>query len=229
MSNNSSSGSNSNRNGFIFPDFSLRRLLLQTRAGRAPYTARMCDVERGASNSNGGATTTSTASATAAATTPNGIANSANSKHEKTGHGLGVNSAGDVSSNKVSFTILCKFNIFNRLCLSEAERFIKHREKKNIMKQLRDSLSFIQTATCESCHSHWTVNRSYYFFQRYYWLFFCSFRQTRQFIYGHIEKRNCPNEIVQMKLHVDRMPTTTLYSLQKPMMFCMCLCDVKDK
>lgn len=109
MSNNNSSGSNSNRNGFIFPDFSLRRLLLQTRAGRAPYTARMCDVERGASNSNGGvasASTTAAAASAGAATTSNGIANS---KHEKTGHGSGVSSAGDVSSNKVSFTILCKF------------------------------------------------------------------------------------------------------------------------
>lgn len=107
MSSNNSSGSNSNRNGFIFPDFSLRRLLLQTRTGRAPYTARMCDVERGASNSNGGvATTTATIAAAAAAT--NGIANNGNSKHEKTGHGLSVNSAGDASSNKVSFTSLCK-------------------------------------------------------------------------------------------------------------------------
>lgn len=108
MSSNNSSGSNSNRNGFIFPDFSLRRLLLQTRTGRAPYTARMCDVERGASNSNGGVPTTATATAAAAT---NGITNIVNSKHEKTGHGVSVNSAGDVSSNKVSFTILCKFNI----------------------------------------------------------------------------------------------------------------------
>lgn len=44
-SNNSNSGNN--RNGYSFPDFSLRRLLLQTRAGRSPYSNRMCDVERG--------------------------------------------------------------------------------------------------------------------------------------------------------------------------------------
>lgn len=83
----SNNNSNANRNGgFIFPDFSLRRLLLQTRNGRVPYTARMCDVERGASNSNGG---------------PNTVA-SGNSKHEKTSHGSAVNSGGDVSSGKVS-------------------------------------------------------------------------------------------------------------------------------
>lgn len=89
MSSNNSSSGNSNRNGFIFPDFSLRRLLLQTRTGRAPYTTRMCDVERGASSSNNGVAS-------------NGIANTANSKHEKTGHASNANSAGDVSSNKVS-------------------------------------------------------------------------------------------------------------------------------
>lgn len=54
MSTNNSNSGNSNRNGYIFPDFSLRRLLLQTRTGRVPYTSRMCDVERGASNSNAG-------------------------------------------------------------------------------------------------------------------------------------------------------------------------------
>lgn len=43
-----SNNSNGNRSGYSFPDFSLRRLLLQTRATRNPYTARMCDVERGA-------------------------------------------------------------------------------------------------------------------------------------------------------------------------------------
>lgn len=89
MSSNNSSSSNSNRNGFIFPDFSLRRLLLQTRTGRAPYTTRMCDVERGASNSNSG-------------TVANGVGNIANSKHEKPSHGATLNNAGDVSSSKVS-------------------------------------------------------------------------------------------------------------------------------
>lgn len=89
MSSNNSSSGNSNRNGFIFPDFSLRRLLMQTRTGRAPFTTRMCDVERGASNSSNGVSS-------------NGIANIANNKHEKTGHGSSVNGAGDVSSNKVS-------------------------------------------------------------------------------------------------------------------------------
>lgn len=89
MSSNNSSSSSSNRNGFIFPDFSLRRLLLQTRTGRAPYTTRMCDVERGASNSNSGVVA-------------NGIGNFSNSKHEKTSHGSTLNNGSDVSSGKVS-------------------------------------------------------------------------------------------------------------------------------
>lgn len=93
MSSNNSSSGNSNRNGFIFPDFSLRRLLLQTRTGRAPYTTRMCDVERGASSSNNGMSS-------------NGIASITNNKHEKSGHGSGVSSAGDMSSNKVSWYFL---------------------------------------------------------------------------------------------------------------------------
>ncbi|XP_055325034.1 E3 ubiquitin-protein ligase RNF19B-like [Sitodiplosis mosellana] len=100
MSSNNSSSGNSNRNGFIFPDFSLRRLLLQTRTGRTPFTTRMCDVERGgASNPNSGVVA-------------NGIGNSANSnKHEKTSHGSALSngssgsggsgvSGGDVSSGK---------------------------------------------------------------------------------------------------------------------------------
>ncbi|XP_031619580.1 E3 ubiquitin-protein ligase RNF19B-like [Contarinia nasturtii] len=83
-SNNSNSGGNSNRNGFIFPDFSLRRLLLQTRTGRTPYSTRMCDVERGNASNSGGVVT-------------NGIGNN---KHEKSSHGSTLNSANDVSSSK---------------------------------------------------------------------------------------------------------------------------------
>lgn len=49
MSNNSSNGGSS-RNGYNFPEFSLRRFLLQTRAGR--YSNRMCDVERGSGSSS---------------------------------------------------------------------------------------------------------------------------------------------------------------------------------
>lgn len=52
MSNSNSSNSGSNRNGYNFPDFSLRRLLLQARAGRGPYSNRMCDVERGSGSSS---------------------------------------------------------------------------------------------------------------------------------------------------------------------------------
>lgn len=99
MSSNNSSSGNSNRNGFIFPDFSLRRLLLQTRTGRTPFPTRMCDVERGASSSNNGVTS-------------NGIANIANNKHEKSGPGSSVNSAGDVSSNKVSLNFMQISNKF---------------------------------------------------------------------------------------------------------------------
>lgn len=47
MSNNNNNNNSSNRNGYGFPDFSLRRLLLQTRGGRSSYTGRMCDLERG--------------------------------------------------------------------------------------------------------------------------------------------------------------------------------------
>lgn len=54
MSGSGSSNNGSNRNGYSFPDFSLRRLLLQTRAARSPYSARMCDVERGSSTSGKG-------------------------------------------------------------------------------------------------------------------------------------------------------------------------------
>lgn len=50
-SNNNNNHNSGNRNGYSFPDFSLRRLLLQTRAARSPYAARMCDVERGGSGS----------------------------------------------------------------------------------------------------------------------------------------------------------------------------------
>lgn len=61
MSNNN----NSNRNGYGFPDFSLRRLLLQTRGGRSSYTGRMCDLERGTgSNSNSGGGGSSSSSST---------------------------------------------------------------------------------------------------------------------------------------------------------------------
>lgn len=51
MSGSGSPNNSSNRNGYSFPDFSLRRLLLQTRAARNTYGGRMCDVERGGSNS----------------------------------------------------------------------------------------------------------------------------------------------------------------------------------
>lgn len=99
MSSNNSNSGNSNRNGFIFPDFSLRRLLLQTRTGtgRTPFPTRMCDVERGTSNAG----------------TANGIGNNSNSKHEKTGHGSAPNSAGDVSSSKVSFSLVFFLYIFS--------------------------------------------------------------------------------------------------------------------
>lgn len=100
-SNNSNSGGNSNRNGFIFPDFSLRRLLLQTRTGRTPYTTRMCDVERGnASNSNNGGVVT------------NGIGNITNNKHEKSSHGSTLNNTNDVSSSKVSSVFIIYDNIW---------------------------------------------------------------------------------------------------------------------
>lgn len=92
MSNNNSSSGNSNRNGYSFPDFSLRRLLLQTRASRAPYTARMCDVERGASSSSTGVV----------GLNGNG-GSSGNGKNDKTTNGSMSNSGvGDASSNKVS-------------------------------------------------------------------------------------------------------------------------------
>lgn len=100
MSSNNSGSGNSNRNGFIFPDFSLRRLLLQTtRTGRTPFTTRMCDVERGGASNGGGGVVA------------NGIGNNANgSKHEKTNHGSASNNGnngGDVSSSKVSSLFVC--------------------------------------------------------------------------------------------------------------------------
>lgn len=100
MSANNSSSSNSNRNGYIFPDFSLRRLLLQTRTGRASYTARMCDVERGSSSSISGT---------------NGIGKTGNGKNnEKSNHGLTANSGGDASSNRVS-SWLSNFDLLLRI------------------------------------------------------------------------------------------------------------------
>lgn len=97
MSANNSSSSSSNRNGYIFPDFSLRRLLLQTRTGRASYTARMCDVERGSSSSISGT---------------NGIGKNSNGKNEKSNHGT-ANSGGDASSNRVSSWIIFFSHNFN--------------------------------------------------------------------------------------------------------------------
>lgn len=86
MSNNNLNSGNSNRNGYIFPDFSLRRLLLQTRTGRVPYTPRACDVERGASNSG---------------INSNGIANNSSKLDKK--NGSTSCSVREVSANKVSF------------------------------------------------------------------------------------------------------------------------------
>lgn len=82
MSGNTSGSSGSTRNGYIFPDFPLRRLFLQTRAGRSSYTSRMCDVERGSSSS---------------ANTSN--SKSSNARNEKS---AAANTAGDTSSNRVS-------------------------------------------------------------------------------------------------------------------------------
>lgn len=42
-----------NRSSFTFPDFSLRRLLLQARAARgSPTLGNRCDIEKGASSSS---------------------------------------------------------------------------------------------------------------------------------------------------------------------------------
>lgn len=86
MSNNNSSSGNSNRNGYSFPDFSLRRLLLQTRASRA----RMCDVERGSSSSSAAVGLNSNGSS------------SGNGKNDKNTNGSVSNSGGDAATNKVS-------------------------------------------------------------------------------------------------------------------------------
>lgn len=85
MSNNNNNNNSSNRNGYGFPDFSLRRLLLQTRGGRSSYTGRMCDLERGTgSNSASGG----------------GGGSSGSSKAEKNCHGS--SSSSGAAGNKVS-------------------------------------------------------------------------------------------------------------------------------
>lgn len=98
MSNNNNNNNNSsNRNGYGFPDFSLRRLLLQTRGGRSSYTGRMCDLERGTgSNSAGGS----------------GGSSSTTTKPEKNCHGSASSSG--AAGNKVS--AVCVFGVhFNRM------------------------------------------------------------------------------------------------------------------
>lgn len=101
MSTNNSNSGNSNRNGYIFPDFSLRRLLLQARTGRVPYP-RMCDVERGASNSG---------------VSSNGNATSSSSKSDKNSSSTS-NSAKEVpTNNKVSSWLFYLFHLVSNIFL----------------------------------------------------------------------------------------------------------------
>lgn len=83
MSNNSGNNSGNNsthRNGgYSFPD-SIRRILLQTRAGRNSYASRMCDLERG----NG-----------------SNVNTSGTGKGDKNNHG--ASSSGTGTTGKVSF------------------------------------------------------------------------------------------------------------------------------